>query len=151
MLSYKHVLLATDLSEDTDTIAQTASFLAKRSKAQLSIIHVLEHTPVVYGGGGFSIPLDMSLEEQLVTNARRALTILSNHLNIPEQNQFIAHGSVKREIIDLAQKITADLIIVGSHGQSGIAMFIGSTANAILHAAKCDVLAVRSATTSKQK
>jgi universal stress protein A len=151
MLLYKHVLFAADLSEDTDAVAQRASFLAKRSQAKLSIIHVLEHTPIVYGGGEFSIPLDMSLEEQLAVNARLALGVLSNRLNIPEQNQFIAHGSVKREIIDLAQKINADLIIVGCHGHSGIEMFLGSTANAILHAAKCDVLAVRSVIANKQK
>jgi universal stress protein A len=36
-----------------------------------------------------------------------------------------------------------DLIIIGSHGRHGIRILLGSTANAILHSAKCDVLAVR--------
>ncbi|WP_292363901.1 universal stress protein, partial [Methylophaga sp. UBA1464] len=36
-----------------------------------------------------------------------------------------------------------DLIVVGSHGRKGIKMLLGSTANAILHHARCDVLAVR--------
>lgn len=143
MLSYTHVLLATDLSEETDTIADAAAAIARRSKAKLSIVHVLEHTPIVYGGGEFSIPLDMNLEEQLAQNARKALAALSRRILIPVENQYVAHGSVKREVIDLAEKLSADLIVVGSHGHSGMQIFLGTTANAVLHAAKCDVLAVR--------
>ncbi|MBA2655216.1 MAG: universal stress protein [Gammaproteobacteria bacterium] len=143
MLGYKHILLATDLSEETDTIAAAAINIINHSKADLSIVHVLEHTPVVYGGGEFSIPLDMNLEEHLGENARKALANIANRFKIPVENQFISHGSVKREIVDLAEKIKADLIILGSHGHSGLAILLGSTANAVLHAAKCDVLAVR--------
>lgn len=143
MLGYRHILLATDLSEETDKIAVTAAALAKRSQAKLSIIYVLEHTPVVYGGGEFSIPLDMNLEEHLAKNARDALAVLAHGVNIAPADQYIAYGSVKREIIELAEKLSADLIVVGSHGHSGMEVILGSTANAILHAARCDVLAVR--------
>lgn len=143
MLAYKHVLFATDLSEETDTVAEAALDLAKRSHAKLSIVHVLEHTPIVYGGGEFSIPIDMNLEEHLAENAKKAMAALSKRYNIDQEDQYICHGSVKREIIDLSEKLHADLIVVGSHGHSGMEILLGSTANAILHAAKCDVLAVR--------
>ncbi len=39
--------------------------------------------------------------------------------------------------------IDFDLIIIGTHGQHGIALLLGSTANAVLHGVSCDVLAVR--------
>lgn len=143
MLSYKHILLATDLSDDFHDVATTANSIAKRSGAKLSIVHVIEHTPVVYGGGEFSIPLDMSLEEQLTQNVSKALATLSEQYNIAVENQHINHGSVKKEVLDLAQQLNIDLIIVGSHGHSGFELLLGSTANAILHAARCDVLAVK--------
>jgi universal stress protein A len=143
MLQYKHILLAVDLSDETDKIADAAATIAEQSQAKLSIIHVLEHTPIVYGAGEFSIPLDMSLEEQLTQNANKALNALSRRIAISEQDQYIAHGSVKREIVGLAERIKADLIVIGSHGHHGMQALLGSTANGVLHAAKCDVLAVR--------
>lgn len=143
MLSYKHILLATDLSEDFDKVAATAHSLVERSGAQFSVIHVIEHTPVIYGSGEFSIPLDMSLEEHLTQNARKVLLDLGSRYSIAPDNQYLAHGSIKKEILDLAEQQKVDLIVVGSHGHSGFSLLLGSIANAILHAAKCDVLAVR--------
>lgn len=143
MSGYKQILLATDLSEETAAIIAAAQSMASQDRAKLSIVHVVEHTPVVYGGGEFSIPLDMSLEEHLTQNAKKALSQLANYAHISPEDQYVTHGSVKHEIIELADKLKADLIIVGSHGHSGIGLLLGATANAILHAAKCDVLAVR--------
>lgn len=143
MLNYKHILLTTDLSKDTDKIADHAKAIAERSKAKISIVHVVEHTPVVYGGGEFSIPLDINLEEALTEHARKALAKLGKHLGIAEADQYVETGSVKLAVANLAQKIHADLIVVGAHGRHGIERFLGATANAILHAAKCDVLTVR--------
>lgn len=143
MLKYTHILLATDLSEDYDAVASTGLALSQRAGTKLSIVHVLEHTPVVFGGGEFSIPLDMNLEQRMTHNVQTALSKMSSRYNIDEENQYIAHGSVKKEIIDLAEKLKTDLIIVGSHGHSGVEVLLGSIANAILHAAKCDVLTIR--------
>ncbi len=143
MLNYQHILLATDLSEDFNNVAATAKTLAERAGAELSVVHVIEHTPVVYGGGEFSIPLDMSLEEQLTLNVKRALETIGKRYGIPETNQHIAHGSVKKEILDLAQQLKINLIVVGTHGHSGLERLLGSVANAVLHAAKCDVLTVK--------
>ena len=143
---YHHILLATDLSEKADIVVNAARTLAIKFHAKLSIIHVLEHTPIVYGGGEFSIPIDMNLEEQLAQNTKKALAVLGSRFDISPEDQYIAHGSIKGEIIDLGEKLKVDLIVVGSHGQSKMEFLLGSTANALLHAAKCDVLAVRVST-----
>ena len=52
-------------------------------------------------------------------------------------------GAPKNVIIHQAEKLKADLIIVGSHGRHGIQLLLGSTANGVIHHAHCDVLAVR--------
>ncbi len=143
MLQYKHILIATDLSQFTDKVADHALTIAKRANATVSLVHVVEHTPIVYGGGEFSIPLDINLEETLRENATEALRALAQGLNIPEQNQYIEMGSIKQAILRLAEKLGVDLIVIGAHGRHGVEKFLGSSANAILHAAKCDVLTVR--------
>lgn len=141
MLHYKNILLATDLSECCEEVAEKAADLARKSRASLSIIHVIEHSPMAYGGE-FSIPIDANLEQTLEKHAREGLTDLAQKHNIPEQNQYITSGSVKLSVIDLADEIKADLIVVGTHSHHGIDRLLGSRANAILHHAKCDVWVV---------
>ncbi|MGB6977051.1 MAG: universal stress protein [Gammaproteobacteria bacterium] len=143
MLRYQHILLTTDLAQDTLKLGERARDIAKHSNAKLSVVHVLEYTPVVYGSGEFSIPLDINIEETLRNRATEALADLAKHMDIPPADQYIEIGSIKRTVAILADKIKADLIIVGIHGRRGVEKLLGATANAILHQAKCDVLAVR--------
>lgn len=143
MATYTHILLTTDLSADTDKIVEHAKVIAGRSNVKLSIVHVVEHTPIVYGGGEFSIPLDMNLEETLKQQASQALKHLGQKLGISEDQQYVETGSVKVAVVELAKNLGVDLIVVGAHGRHGVEWLLGSTANAILHAAKCDVLTVR--------
>ncbi len=142
MIHYKNVLIATDLSENSQAVAARASEIATDCEANLSIVHVLEHSPVAYGGE-FSIPIDPNLEQQLEANARDALANLGSEFQITPDNQYVLTGSVKTAVIDLAKELDADLIVVGSHGHHGIDILLGSRANAILHHADCDVLAIR--------
>ena len=52
-------------------------------------------------------------------------------------------GKDHQEILEFAEINQVDLIVIGSHGRHGLALLLGSTANSVLHHAKCDVLAVR--------
>ncbi len=139
---YKNILLATDLSKQCDFVAKRAADIAQITHAKLNIIHVLAYTPVAYAGE-FSIPVDAELELTMEKQAKTHLSRLGKKYNISKEDQHIAQGSVKLAVTDLAEKIGADLIIVGTHGHEGFNVLLGSQANAILHAAKCDVLVVR--------
>lgn len=142
MPKYHHVLLASDLSKTSEQVAQKANQIAKDSSAELSVVHVMEHSPVAYGGE-FSIPVNANLEQVLETQAREELASLSSHFGIDGEHQFIEHGSVKIAVTQLVFKLSADLIVVGTHGHHGIDRLLGSRANAILHMAQCDVLVVK--------
>lgn len=139
---YKHILLATDLSERSTYIAKRTAEIAKRVKSKLSVVHVLGHSPIAYAGE-FSIPIDTQFEIQIQKEASKQLEKLCKKINVPRKSQFISVGSVKTNVIDLAKKIKADLIIVGTHGHQGLNLLLGSQANAILHAATCDVWVIR--------
>ena len=71
------------------------------------------------------------------------MTRIGEQFNISATSQFIEVGSPKSVIMNKAQELGADLIVVGSHGRHGIQLLLGSTANAVIHHANCDVLAVR--------
>lgn len=142
MPSYKHILLATDLSSTSDTVVKRAQEIAKNYNAKLSAIHVLEYTPIAYAGE-FTIPIDINVEQLLETNARKALEKLGKKYNINPKNLYLEKGSVKSIVTKLAETLKTDLIVVGTHGHHGIDILLGSHANAILHVAPCDVLVVR--------
>lgn len=139
---YKNILLAIDLHPSCDeTTAARAAQIAKESNAKLSIIHAIEHINAY--GMAQAYPTVIDLEEQMAKEAKEALAKFSEKFGIPPSNQFVEIGSPKIVILDKADELKADLIIVGSHGRHGIALLLGSTANAVIHNAKCDVLAVR--------
>ena len=62
---------------------------------------------------------------------------------IADVQQSVEVGSVKHEILRFAEEQDCDLIVIGAHGRHGVATLLGSTANAVLHGTKCDVLCVR--------
>ncbi len=142
MLKYKHVLVAVDLSSVTNQVLARAQGIADESKASLSMVHVMEHSPVAYGGE-FSIPIDVNLEQSLETEVRKEMQKLGAKYGIPEERQYLENGSVKLAVTDLAETLHADLIVTGTHGHHGLDILLGSRANAILHRAQCDVLVVR--------
>ena len=139
---YKRILLATDLSEHSDYVAKRAAAIAKTTGATLSIIHVLAYSPIAYAGE-FSIPIDAEFEATLKKQAKTQLAKLGKKYNIPQKLQLLTQGSVKLAVTDCAAEIKADLIVVGTHSHEGLDILLGSQANAILHAAKCDVWVIR--------
>jgi universal stress protein A len=142
MILYKHILLSTDLSDASEQVAVRAAELAKATKAELSVIHVIEHVPLAYGGE-FSVPIDPNVEQTIEGHARTSLNHLGEKFAIPVTQRYLETGVVKVAVLDLAKKLKADLIVVGTHKHHGIDILLGSRANAILHHATCDVLAVR--------
>ena len=138
MLGYKRILIATDLSPQGKKTLQHALEMAKASKAEVYLIHVLEHSPMSYGGE-FSIPMDPNVEQTIEHQASTLLQQLAEKYGFDDQHVTLANGSVKIEVIKKATEIKADLIVVGSHGGGAMGVLLGSRANAILHHAKCDV------------
>lgn len=143
MKNYTHILLAVDFSDHTDAIAERARDLADKYEAKISLLHVVDNLPIVDTVNGPIIPYEIDLTEQLMESAKLRLEKLAERFNIPENNRFLELGSPKIEIVRIAEENSVDLIVVGSHGRHGLALLLGSTANGVLHHAKCDVLAVR--------
>lgn len=136
---YKHILFATDLSDDTDYVIAKVRGMRGFTGAKLSLIHVVEPLP----GYSYAYLGIEDIEGQLIEESKTALARLGQELNVDLKDMWVDVGPTKSKILDVAQDIGADLIICGSHGRHGLSLLLGSTANAILHGAKCDVLTVR--------
>ena len=143
MNNYQHISLAADFSEHGDFVAQKPHYLATKYNAKLSVIHIVDNLPITDAAYGPVIPFDIDLNEELMNAAKKRLAELGKHLGIPEDRQFLEMGNAKLEIVATAEEQHVDLIVLGSHGRHGLALLLGSTANGVLHHAKCDVLAVR--------
>ncbi len=141
---YKHILVATDLSTGSDDLIERGQQIAtKHDGARLSLVNVVEYTPMMYGGGEYTIPIEADLEQSLLAKANKQLIEQANRHGIPEENRWVLERSTKGEIVKLAKDTAVDLVIVGSHDKHGLAILFGSTANAMLHAMPCDILAVK--------
>lgn len=141
MREYRHILAAVDLSPEGAQVLERARDLAERYGSTLSLVHVIEPLPVDAAGEALLPP--MSIESELHENAERKLRELADQAGLAQTRRHVVMGYTKREIISFASEHAVDLIVVGSHGRHGLALLLGSTANAVLHGAPCDVLAVR--------
>ncbi|KTD22416.1 universal stress protein [Legionella londiniensis] len=137
---YKKVLFATDFDEVGINAAHKAKKIADENQAELLLVHVVEPIPAyAYPGFAGFAEVEVSIREQ----AEKELNTLAGQLGVDEEHRFLEFGSTKNEVLRVAEEQKVDLIVTGSHGKHGLALLLGSTANAILHGAQCDVLIVR--------
>ena len=141
---YKHILFATELGEDSRQIGDKVSQMAALANSRVTVLHVIEPMPSAYAMGEIGVYFDAEEEKRKVKiRALDSLKPCIANMNVSESDVVIATGIVSKKVLAYAEEYDADLIIVGSHGRHGLQLLLGSNANAILHGAKCDVLAVR--------
>lgn len=144
-MAYKSVLAAVDLSPESAQVLQKAREQASRDGARLSLVSVVKPLTQVYGGIDIA-PLAgsaVSFEEQAIQQAEQQLRELGKRYGVAEDDVHVVLGAPAYDIRDLAGRLEADLIVIGTHGRHGLGLLLGSTANAVLHGVERDVLVVR--------
>ena len=142
-MNYQHILIATDFSKQKELISTKGRELAEQYQAKLSICHIIEDFPLTDFAYEPMISVDIDMRDALLESGKKQLATLAETLAIPDSQQWVELGSPGHDIVRIADENAVDLIIVGSHGRHGFKRLLGSTANAVLHHAHCDVLAVR--------
>lgn len=139
-MDYQHILVAIDLSEESELVAQRAAAIANAFDAKLSLVHVLEPLSFSYGG---DLPLDFTgLQDDIQKQAKKQLVAFAEQHAIPSENQHLIVGRTEHEIRECADKLGCDLIVLGTHARSGLALLLGSTSSSVLHGVNCDVMSV---------
>jgi universal stress protein A len=141
MPGYKKVLVLLDLSDDSEQVAIAARDLAAHSNASMLVLHVVEFVPVEPLGE--SLMPTAQIEDELIKRSREKLDALIERLALPRSVGRVESGNTKAEILRVAEEEKADLIVLGSRERHGLAILVNFTEDTVLHAAHCDVLAIR--------
>ncbi len=145
MSGYAKIVVAIDLSTESASIIGKARAVAADG-AEIHLVYVQEPMDSVYLGvvpyGPVFVGMDQ-VEGRLRDELNDKLKALGVTYDIPESCQHFLSGTPSREIHRFVEENGADLIVLGTHGQKGVQLLLGSTANSVLHGASCDVLAVR--------
>ncbi len=144
MAMYNKILIALDFHGDNDEIIAKGKQLAEDNKAELFLLHVNEPLAVAYAADGMSWSDQVvSLEVSIRKEAQSKMNEAGRQLKVKSENCIIREGKPSREIHAVSKDNDIDLIVMGTHGQSGFQLLLGSTANSVLHGSTCDVLTVR--------
>jgi universal stress protein A len=140
-MAYRRILLVVDLTEDSPVLGRRAQALATALGAQIELLHVVEFVPVEPMGE--ALMPSVQIEEELLERARQRLAALGAELGLAGSACRVETGNVKSEIVRVARERHADLIMLGSRERHGLSILVNFTEDAVLHAAPCDVLAMR--------
>lgn len=138
---YRRILVVVDLTESSLPIARRGQSLARATGAEIELLHVVEFVPVEPMGE--TLMPAVQIEEALLERARQRLSALAAELGVPDSAARVEAGNVKSEIVRVARERGADLIVLGSRERHGVSILVNFTEDTVLHAAPCDVLAVR--------
>ncbi|MGC2195818.1 MAG: universal stress protein [Terriglobales bacterium] len=147
MLPIKRILCPTDFSGPACTCVRTASELAEHFGAELMLINVVPAVPTLPPDPNyvFKIP---EYEQYLHADAEKQLSKAREELvgrNVKVRT-MVGHGSAAEEIVLVAKKDGADLIVISTHGSTGLERWVfGSVAEKVVRLAECPVLTVRQA------
>jgi len=139
MLPIHTILHPTDFSEASQPAFEFSCALARDYRAKLVLIHVIPPTHV-FAPDGIAVPFPP--EEPYDIHARLARM----HPSDPrvEVDHHVLEGDPTAEILNAATKMNADVIVMGTHGNSGLTrLLVGSVAESVMRKAPCPVLTVR--------
>jgi nucleotide-binding universal stress UspA family protein len=131
----KKILFPTDFSETSQAAFEHAVNLARDTGAVLVIVHV-EEPPMPYGEAIISLP------ERFDEELKRRLEEV-HESTIPCEHHLLV-GDPASEIVRLAEALNVDLIVMGTHGRTGLSrLLMGSVAEAVVRRAPCAVYTVK--------
>ncbi|MFT4520819.1 MAG: universal stress protein A [Halioglobus sp.] len=144
MSAYKTILIAIDLNGNPEQVLARAKPIVSDQGSTIHVLNVCADPEYLYMAypvyAGHTLDFDLTGQRD---SAREKMNSLVTEADLSEANIIAKTGSATNIILDHAEELGADLIIMGSHGRRGVRLLLGSTANGVLHRAKCDVLAVR--------
>jgi universal stress protein A len=139
MFAFNTILVPTDFSQRSGAALQVARSLARNHGARLVVLHVVPNSAVE--DGGIVIPIDVAAYHTELEQLRVRLE--GPDLKQPVET-LLREGNAAGEILDVAKSSGADLIVMASHGRTGVPrLLMGSVAEAVMRRAPCPVLTVK--------
>ena len=143
-MDIKRILCPTDFSETSEKAFEFANFLATAHQAELVLLNVVDH---LQGFDHYDILALTSMEigQKMEKRAQENLDeLLGQVKGSVTAHKAVRHGKTSVEICDEAKSMQADIIVIGSHGRTGLShVLLGSVAETVVRHAGCPVLVVR--------
>jgi nucleotide-binding universal stress UspA family protein len=143
-MSTQHILVPIDFSAYADRALDFAMALASKLPARLTLLHVIHIIPLGLAEGGAPLPytyietLEAEVQQSLETYSKRVQEVGL------DCDTMVMHGIPFQSIIDVARDKQVDLIIMGTHGRTGLKhILLGSVAEKVVRLAPCPVLITR--------
>jgi nucleotide-binding universal stress UspA family protein len=151
---FSRILVPTDFSPPSDAALDYARILAAKFGSSLDILHVIDDPTAAseFVADGFA-PSTEDIRTGLLAHARRRL---ERAINLVDRSRYHAHadavlGLPAQAIVDYATATGAGLIVMGTHGRTGLAhLLMGSVAEQVVRTAPCPVLTVRQVTVADE-
>jgi nucleotide-binding universal stress UspA family protein len=145
MITLKRILFPTDFSENASEALKFACVLAEQFHAELHILYVLQDVTLVLPEPGSMFMLPAFNLDEVQQSAERALaSIVDPQWPLAKVIRATRRGSPFAEIINYATENQINLIVMGTHGRSGLThALLGSVAEKVVRKANCPVLTIR--------
>jgi nucleotide-binding universal stress UspA family protein len=149
------ILLAIDSSEDAALAVSTAADIAQKSDSELHVVYVGPSLEYVGMGHPEIGDIPAPTQEQLSAEARQLLDAEVEQVKAAGGTVAQAHlgvGAPDREIVELAENLSAGLVVMGSRGRGGIRRaLMGSVSDSVVRHAHCPVLVVRTERSEREE
>lgn len=141
----KHLLVPLDFSAASLNALEFAVQLAKRQNLNITLVHVISHGSLIQSGYE-SMPVASIVFESIKTELKDKMSAVAEDLLKRHSlgvNTLIATGAIAVEISRVASQMQAEMIVMGTHGASGIKeFFIGSNTYDVIKRSTCPVLSI---------
>jgi nucleotide-binding universal stress UspA family protein len=142
---YKNILVPIDLADPelAKPAVATALMMIGQSEGTIRLVNVLPLTPVMLAE---YVPPDFEVQQRKAAEDALSIVVKETGLESPRASATVRQGGIYQEILEEANSIHADLIVMSSHRPQKHAVrtyFLGSNAGHVVRYAKCSVLVVR--------
>lgn len=139
----KKIIVPIDFSEYSEYALETAAMLAKKNKAEVLALHMLEMSEAILTRAGTDMQMETLFFLQLAEKKFKEF-LNKDYLNNVKVTPIVKHFRVFSEVNDVAKEYGADLIVMGSHGASGIKeFFIGSNTEKVVRHSNIPVMVIK--------
>jgi len=147
MPGYQCILAPTDFSSPGTDAVHAAAGLARQYKAELHLLHIVAAQVYYAEMPEMVLPPIEGLSKQLLASGKKKLKKLTSNIGKGLHPHIHVEESAARPadaIAETAEEIKADLIVIGSHGRTGLMhILLGSTAERVVREAACNVLVIK--------
>ncbi|MBI5474325.1 MAG: universal stress protein [Ignavibacteriae bacterium] len=138
---YSRILVPTDFSKASFAAFKPAITIARKFGGKIWLLHVSEIAPVYAYRFGIS---QQELDERVIEHVAGEMRNAAKILGVKGAELIIRSGKVQQEIVNVVNEKKIDLIVMGTHGMSGLVhAVLGSVTDKVVRLAPCHVLTVK--------